>query len=111
MWQPLSLLQFHCMQKLTASAIGRLRLTGFAEAVSWRLLLFIAMPLKYIWHNPLPVKYVGWAHGLLFIVYVSMLITVGAGNRWPLKKMAMGFLAAFLPFGTLVFDKQLKQVQ
>jgi integral membrane protein len=105
----LSLQQFYCMKNLLQSAIGRLRLTGFAEAVSWLLLLLIAMPLKYIWHNPLPVKYVGWVHGLLFIVYVSMLITVGINNRWPLKKMALGFLAAFLPFGTLVFDKQLKK--
>ncbi len=100
--------QFHCMQHLSASAIGRLRLVGFAEAVSWLLLLLIAMPLKYIWHNPLPVKYTGWVHGLLFIVYVSMLIAVGVSHRWPIKKMALGFVAAFLPFGTLVFDKQLK---
>jgi integral membrane protein len=97
------------MNKLYASSTGRLRLVGFAEAISWLLLLMIAMPMKYIWHIPQPVKVVGWAHGLLFIVYIVMLITVGISRRWPLKKMIMGFLAAFLPFGTLVFDKQLKK--
>jgi integral membrane protein len=104
----LSLPQFHCMKNLFQSAIGRLRLTGFAEAVSWLLLLFIAMPLKYIWQLPQPVKVVGWAHGLLFIVYISLLIKEAFRNRWSLKKTATGCIAAFLPFGTLVFDKQLK---
>jgi integral membrane protein len=97
------------MKQLAASAIGRLRLVGFAEAISWILLLLIAMPMKYIGNNPLPVKYVGWAHGLLFMVYIGMLISVAINHRWPLKKLAMGFIAAFLPFGTLVFDKQLKK--
>jgi integral membrane protein len=97
------------MKQLLQTALGRLRITGFAEAVSWLLLLFVAMPLKYIWHNPLPVKYVGWAHGLLFIAYIVQLLSVGADKRWPIKKTAPGFLAAFLPFGTLVFDKQLKK--
>jgi integral membrane protein len=95
------------MPQLLQTALGRLRLTGFAEAVSWLLLLFMAMPLKYIWHNPLPVKYVGWAHGLLFIAYVAQLLSVGADKRWPVKKMALGFLCAFLPFGTLYFDRKL----
>lgn len=97
------------MIQLLQSKMGRLRITGFAEAVSWLLLLLVAMPLKYIWHNPLPVKYVGWVHGLLFIAYVAQLFNVGADKRWPIKKMALGFLAAFLPFGTLVFDRQLKE--
>jgi integral membrane protein len=96
------------MEKLLQTAIGRLRLTGFAEAVSWLLLLLIAMPLKYIWHNPMPVKYVGWAHGLLFMAYIAQLIWAAAAQRWAFKKTAAGFLAAFLPFGTLIFDRQLK---
>jgi integral membrane protein len=107
----LSLSQFYSMKNLLQSAIGRLRLIGFAEAVSWLLLLFIAMPLKYIWHLPLPVKFVGWAHGLLFIVYIALLVIAALQYRWPYKKVAMGCLAAFLPFGTLIFDKQLKAVE
>jgi integral membrane protein len=96
------------MQQLLQTTLGRLRITGFAEAISWLILLLVAMPLKYIWHNPLPVKYVGWVHGLLFIAYVVQLLNVSAAKRWPFSKTALGFLAAFLPFGTLVFDRQLK---
>jgi integral membrane protein len=105
----LSLPQYYCMKNLIQSAIGRLRLTGFAEAVSWLLLLLIAMPLKYIWKIPQPVKVVGWAHGLLFITYIALLVIASVQYRWPFKKLVIGCLAAFLPFGTLVFDKQLKK--
>ena len=37
------------------------------EAISFILLMFIAMPVKYVLGNPLLVKYIGLAHGLLFV--------------------------------------------
>ncbi len=94
---------------LTASNIGRLRIIGFGEAISWILLLGIAMPLKYIWHNPLAVKYVGWIHGLLFIAYITIAIVVKEEKKWTYKKLFTAFIAAFLPFGTFVFDATLKK--
>lgn len=87
--------------------IKRLRILGYLEAFSWLLLLFIAMPLKYIWHQPLMVKYVGWAHGLLFLLYCLHLLLAKMALRWSLAKMLTGGVAAFLPFGTLWFDKKI----
>lgn len=40
------------------------------EGISFLLLLFIAMPLKYLFEMPEMVKQVGMAHGILFIAYV-----------------------------------------
>ncbi len=97
--------------KLLATNIGRLRIIGFGEAISWLLLLGFAMPMKYIWHNPLPVKYVGWIHGLLFISYIAMAYIVKEENKWSFKKLATAFIAAFLPFGTFIFDAKLKAEQ
>ncbi|MCH9821996.1 MAG: DUF3817 domain-containing protein, partial [Bacteroidetes bacterium] len=37
---------------------------GRIEGFSFLFLLLIAMPLKYIWDEPLMVKYAGWAHGV-----------------------------------------------
>jgi integral membrane protein len=99
------------MAKLLASNLGRLRVIGFGEAISWILLLGIAMPLKYIWGNPLAVKYVGWIHGLLFMAYIAMAYVVKEEKNWPVKKLAIAFIAAFLPFGTFVFDARLKADQ
>ena len=96
------------MEIVQSASLIRLRLTGFAEAISWILLLVIAMPLKYIFHIPEVVKVVGWLHGLLFILYILQLFYQKIILKWPFQKFAMGCLFAFLPFGTLVFDKQLK---
>ena len=88
-------------------AVRRLRFLGFAEAVSWLLLLFIAMPLKYIWEQPLLVKYVGWIHGILFLLYCLHLLLVKQVLKWTVVKMVTGGVAAFFPFGTLWFDRRI----
>ena len=99
------------MSDSKAAILSFLRKIGFAEGLSWLLLLGIAMPLKYIAGQPLPVRIVGWIHGLLFIVYIIQLYRVQRAYRWPLKKVILGCLAAFLPFGTWIFDAQLKKQQ
>ena len=91
------------------SSLSILRKIGFAEGLSWLLLLGIAMPLKYMAGEPMPVKIVGWIHGLLFIAFLIQLYRVQSAYRWPLKKTVLGILAAFLPFGTWIFDAQLKK--
>ena len=89
--------------------IKRLRWLGYAEALSWLLLLFIAMPLKYIWDKPLLVKYVGWVHGVLFILYCIHLLLAKMLLKWSWGKMILGGVAAFFPFGTLWFDKRIER--
>ena len=86
-----------------------LRKTGIAEGVSFLVLLLIAMPLKYIFDFPLAVKYVGWAHGVLFIAYVSLAFFVKETYNLPFKKFLLAFIAAWLPLGTFIYDKQLKK--
>ena len=86
-----------------------LRKTGIAEGISFLVLLLIAMPLKYMFDWPLAVKYVGWAHGLLFVVYVALAYYVKEVYNWPFKKFFYAFVAAWLPLGTFVYDKQLKK--
>ncbi|HZH65716.1 MAG TPA: DUF3817 domain-containing protein [Flavisolibacter sp.] len=94
------------MQK---KSLNLLRKVGMAEGVSLLVLLFIAMPLKYIWQQPGAVKIVGWVHGALFVLFMLLVLRVYDQRSWPFKKLVLAFLAAFLPFGTFVFDKQLKK--
>ncbi len=91
------------------NALRLLRKTGIAEGVSFLVLLLIAMPLKYIWDQPLAVKYVGWAHGVLFMAYVGLAYYVKETLNWPWKKFILAFVAAWLPLGTFVYDKRLKK--
>jgi integral membrane protein len=97
------------MKSLFNTPIGRLRLLGFAEGLSWLLLLGVAMPLKYAAGEPTAVKIVGWIHGLLFIAYLLQLFRVQLLYKWPLKMTILGVVAAFFPFGTWIYDAKLKK--
>lgn len=89
--------------------LGFLRLIGLAEGISLLILLGIAMPLKYMLGQPEAVRIVGWIHGLLFVLFIAAVLLAYQQRNWPLKKVAFAFIAAFLPFGTFVFDAQLKK--
>jgi integral membrane protein len=94
---------------MQTSSIALLRKVGLIEGISLLVLLFIAMPLKYIWGEPGAVKIVGWIHGVLFVSFMLLVLRVYDQQGWPFRKLVLAFLAAFLPFGTFVFDKQLKE--
>ena len=92
---------------LLLTSLGRLRLIGFLEGVSLLVLLGIAMPLKYLAGQPAAVRYVGMAHGVLFVVYVLLVIQVAIGHRWSFGKTALALVASIFPFGTFWADRRL----
>lgn len=81
---------------------------GTAEAISFLLLIGIAMPLKYIANFPLAVSVVGMAHGLLFIAYLIMIHICRITFGWSLTTAAFGAIASVLPFGPWVFERWLR---
>ena len=99
------------MNKETPSKtiVSTFRYVSIAEGLSFLILLFIAMPLKYGFDYPLMVKYVGWAHGALFIAYFAAAFLVSQELKWKFWRMVQAFIAAFLPFGPFVFDRSVKK--
>jgi integral membrane protein len=91
--------------------IGRLRVIGWIEGVSFLLLLGVAMPLKYLAGMPEYVRVVGMAHGILWMAYVASVWDVRLAHRWPLGRCAVAVLASILPFGPFVLDRSLKEEQ
>nr|WP_265091029.1 DUF3817 domain-containing protein [Psychrobacter sp. Ps5] len=91
------------------SALKNLTIMGYLEGTSFLLLLGIAMPLKYMLGIPEAVKYVGMAHGGLFIAYILMLLIATSKIKMPLWAMPAGVLGSFLPFGPFIFDHLLKK--
>lgn len=98
------------MGKLQSMNIQSLRVVGFLEGLSFLALLFIAMPLKYIWGNPILVKYVGMGHGVLFIAFLVVLFAVCEKQKWSIQVFLMGVIASILPFGPFIFDAKLKKM-
>jgi integral membrane protein len=91
-----------------STPVTALRAIGLVEGVSFLLLLGVAMPLKYLAGMPLAVKVLGWAHGVLFIVFCAALLRAVVAARWPLARGAIVFGAALLPFGPFVIDRRLR---
>ncbi len=67
------------------------------------------MPLKYVWDEPMPVRIVGWIHGVLFILFCFALNGARTEHDWPVSKSAKVMIAALLPFGPFVIDHGLKE--
>jgi integral membrane protein len=85
-----------------------LRRVGFAEGVSYIVLLGIAMPLKYYFGQPLAVRLTGSLHGLLFVLYVLLGVNFGRKHGWTVKDFFLLFIASMLPFGPFFFDRRIK---
>ena len=94
------------VKKLLKTALGRLRIIAFIEGCSF-LLLGLTMILKYKFLIPQPNYIVGLAHGILFVLYVILLLQVSFLHRWNILKTFMAFLASLIPFGTFYADKVL----
>jgi len=86
--------------------ISRFRAVAIAEGWSYLILLGIAMPLKYIWDMPLFVKYVGWAHGILFVAYWVLAVPLFTKLKWDLERIVGLGLASILPFGTFIMERK-----
>ena len=94
------------VKKLLKTALGRLRIIAFIEGCSY-LLLGLTMILKYKFSMPQPNYIVGLAHGILFVIYLFLLLQVSFLHRWNIYKIFMAFLASLIPFGTFYADKVL----
>lgn len=92
------------------SKLQWLRYAALSEGLSWLLLLFIAMPLKYVWGDPSYVKVIGMGHGLLFITLITMLLQTFMESRIDKKEAITIFIASFIPFGTFFTDKGLRDI-
>lgn len=88
-----------------------LRKIGRIEAISFLLLVFVAMPLKYYMRQPMAVKIVGMAHGVLFVIFCLSLLQTTIVAKWPLGRAALIFGAAIIPFGPYLVDGRLQTYQ
>lgn len=82
------------------------RVVAFFEGASLLLLLFFAMPMKYYFQEPIFVKTIGMAHGVLFVVYFFLAIMAKIELNWSFKKMGIICLASVVPFGTFYVEKK-----
>ena len=94
--------------KLIRKKLRLLRTAGIAEGISFLVLLLVAMPMKYFMDYPMAVTVVGWIHGILFVLFVSLAWDVHSDLKKPLGWFGRALLASLVPTGTFFFDKNIK---
>lgn len=82
------------------------KIIALLEGTSLLLLLLFAMPMKYMFQEPIFVQITGMAHGILFVAYIIMAIIQKIESNWSLKTFVVISIASVIPFGTFYVDKK-----
>ena len=82
------------------------RVISLLEALSFVILLLIAMPIKYILGNPELVRVVGMAHGILFVLYILGAFLFKKKLNWSDQILAVVILCSIIPMGPLYVDRK-----
>jgi len=82
------------------------RILALIEGLSYILLLFIAVPLKYLGNNEILVKLLGMPHGILFILYIVTCLIIYKSMEWNKQTLLFILIASVIPFGTFYIDKK-----
>ncbi len=87
-------------------SVKSFKLISTLEAISFLVLLGIAMPLKYILHMPEMVQIVGMAHGVLFVLYVGGALYMYKKLKWSISDLFIVVMCSVLPFGPFYVERK-----
>ena len=71
---------------------------AYVVGVMLLLLLFVAMPLKYLADNPAAMNVIGPLHGFLYVVYLLGTFDLFRRVRWSFARLVLIALAGTIPF-------------
>ena len=80
---------------------------GIIEGISTLVLFFVAMPLKYMYDQPLAVTLAGMIQGFLFLGLIALFVIGKSVVPLSTKMVIGGIIGAILPFGPFVVDVKL----
>jgi len=92
-------------------SVKKFGLINTVEGYSYLLLLFVAMPMKYLMGIAIATKIVGMIHGILFIGFIFLLIEAWQSAKWSMKETVIFFIASLIPFGTFFTKKRIKSYE
>lgn len=96
------------MKQFFTTPVGRLRIIAFLEGISFIILLFVGVPMKYYFGNHSVVELLGPIHGALFLLYVFNALHVGVEQKWRFWETTWKvLLASVIPFGTFYIDSKI----
>jgi integral membrane protein len=89
------------------SELKKFKIVNKIEGISYLILLFVAMPLKYYFGYPIATKIVGSIHGVLVIAFIYWLIEAKNEAGLTTKEAIRYFILSLIPFGSFYTDREL----
>ena len=86
------------------SELKKFRIINKIEGISYLILLFVAMPLKYSFGYPIATKIVGSIHGVLVFTFLYQIYEAKREAGFTLKETALYTLLSLIPFGSFYTD-------
>ena len=97
------------LKKLNHNKLFLFRIVALTEGVSYLLLLFIGMPLKYGLGLMIINKVLGTIHGILTILFCILLFELWKIKQLTTKFSLLIFIASLIPFGAFIADAYIKK--
>ena len=82
------------------------RIVSFLEGLSYVLLLFVGVPVKYGAGNDILVKILGMPHGILFMAYIVLALLIRQQMQWDRRATLFVLAASIIPFGTFYINRK-----
>ncbi len=86
---------------------SQFRAISIIEGISYLILVFIAMPLKYFFAEPMAVKIFGMIHGILFILFCIALYSAIRRYSWSFFFSLKLFIYSLIPFLFILIEKEI----
>ncbi len=89
--------------------LTQVRWMSLLDAVSYVLLVGVAMPLKYVGDMPMAVSVAGMIHGLVWMVLMWLLMRTRFESSWPPSRVWGLGVAALLPLVPFFLDRRVQR--
>ena len=91
--------------------LGLLRFFSILDGISFLVLLYHSIYSKRILGNEDAIRIPGMIHGALFCLFALFLYLTWDKLKWPLKRAALVFVCALIPFAPFFLEASLKREQ
>jgi len=91
----------------TEAMIARFRVVAYAEATTFLILLAGVFVKRVLDGSDMGVRVMGPIHGVVFLVYLVMVLQVRASQAWTLGQTILVIVASALPFGGFFVGRHL----
>ena len=82
------------------------RVAAWVTGIGLVILVFVAMPLKYLFGQPLLVAIVGMAHGFLYMAYIVITLLLAERCRWRPVDALVILVAGTIPLASFFAERR-----